>query len=91
MYSDEVRITVNPAIFKDTCFALHKILPSPVMMLFAVDERAKKNKFEIICVFTYFKRAQWIAVTADIPAEDPSFDSLAKSVHSASLFEREIR
>lgn len=90
-YPDEVHIAVNQAIFKDTCLILHKMLPSPVMMLFACDQRRKNHKFEIICAFAYFKKSQWLFVTTDISDENPSFDSLAKSVHSASLFEREIR
>lgn len=91
VYPDEVCIAADPAGFKDVCFALHALLPSPVMMLFAVDERLKRNKFEINCVFAYHKRGIWVTVTTDIEPENPSFDSLAKSMHSASLFEREMR
>ena len=89
-YSDEVTIKVNPPDFKDTCLTLHKILSSPVMALFALDERREKRSFEINSIFVDFRNSLWITVSMDIPQEDPSFDSLAKSMHSASLFEREI-
>ena len=89
-YSDEVVIKVNPPDFKDTCLTLHKILSSPVMALFALDERREKRSFAINSVFVDFRNSRWITVTMDIPQEDPGFDSLAKSMHSASLFEREI-
>jgi len=89
-YRDEIAIKVEPRIFKDTCLALHKILPSPIMMLFALDERKKRGAFEINSVFMDSRNSRWIIVSADIPQENPYFDSLAKSIYSASLFEREI-
>lgn len=89
-FPDEICIKVSPQAFKDTCLALHKSLPSPVMMLFALDERKQAGKFMINCVFSNFKRGQWVTVSMDIPQENPCFDSLAKSMHSAILFEREI-
>ncbi|PIP68036.1 MAG: hypothetical protein COW12_04325 [Candidatus Omnitrophica bacterium CG12_big_fil_rev_8_21_14_0_65_45_16] len=89
-YSEEIYIRVDSRVFKDTCLVLHKILPSPVMMLFAIDERKKLNKFVITCVFMDVKKSQWVIVSMDIPQESPCFDSLAKSIHSATLFEREI-
>ncbi len=90
-YPDEVCLKVSSENFKETCLVLHKILVSPVMMLFALDERKQENKFVINCVFVNLKKSQWVIVTMDIPGENPCFDSLAKSVYSASLFEREIR
>ncbi|MDD3087913.1 MAG: NADH-quinone oxidoreductase subunit C [Candidatus Omnitrophica bacterium] len=89
-YADEVVLKVESRDFKDTCLILHKILPSPVMMLFACDESKERGSFVINCVFVDFKNSQWIIVSMDIAQENPSFDTLAKSIHSASLFEREI-
>ncbi|MEI6831848.1 MAG: NADH-quinone oxidoreductase subunit C [Candidatus Omnitrophota bacterium] len=89
-YADEIALKVEPRDFKEACLILHKILPSPVMMLFARDERKERGSFVINCVFVDFKNSQWIIVSMDIPQENPSFDTLAKSMHSASLFEREI-
>lgn len=89
-YPDEICIEVSPRIFKDTCLVLHKILLSPVMMLFALDQRQRHNKFVVNCVFVDVKRSQWVTVSVDIPQEAPYFDSLAKSIYSTSFFEREI-
>ena len=89
-YADEIALKVKPQDFKDTCLTLHKILPSPVMMLFACDERKEKRSFAIHCVFVDSRNSQWVIVSMDIPQENPTFDTLAKSMHSASLFEREI-
>jgi len=89
-YSDEVTIKVKPSDFKNTCLALHKILPSPVMAFFALDERRTRGCFEINLVFVDFRNSRWIMVNMDLAQEDPGFDSLAKSIYSASLFEREI-
>lgn len=90
-YPDEACIKVEPRIFKDTCLALHQLLPSPVMMFFALDNRKDRGVFEVRCVFVNFRKAEWITVSMDIPQQDPTFESLAKSVYSASLFEREIQ
>lgn len=89
-YPDEVYLKVSPKIFKDTCLALHKILLSPIMMLFALDQRKDSGVFTINAVFVDLKKGQWIVISIDIPQENPSFDSLVQSIHSAAIFEREI-
>jgi Ni,Fe-hydrogenase III large subunit/Ni,Fe-hydrogenase III component G len=90
-HPDELWLKVEPRIFKDTALALHKILSSPVMMLFALDERREKSIFVINAVFASFRNAQWVLVSMDIPQDNPGFETLAKNMHSASLFEREIK
>ncbi len=90
-YGDEIRIKVSPQVFKDACLALHKLLPSPVMMLFADDQRSLSGVFAVYAVFVSLKYAKWIIVNIDIPQENPYFDSLAKSMHSAIIFERQIQ
>lgn len=90
-YPDETSIKVRPEDFKGVCLALHKELHSPVMAFFAVDEREKRSVFAINCVFLSIEKKRWVTVIADIPHDKASFDSIAKEVYSASLFEREIR
>jgi len=90
VYTDEIYIKVNRQFFKDTCLALHKMFSSPVAMLFASDERQDAGRFVVNCVFVNLRKCQWVIVSMDIPQEDAYFDSLAKCIHSASLFEREI-
>ncbi len=90
-YTDEIALKVNPPDFKNTCLALHKILPSPVMMLFACDERKERGSFTLNCLFVDFRNSQWIIVSMDVSQDNLSFDTLAKNMHSASLFEREIQ
>ncbi|MDD5436710.1 MAG: NADH-quinone oxidoreductase subunit C [Candidatus Omnitrophica bacterium] len=90
-YDDEFSINVNLGNFKAACLELHKVLKSPVMMLFATDVRAKRGVFTLSCVFSSVKYRKWITVTTDIDGEDPRFESLSKEMYSASLFEREIK
>lgn len=90
-YPDEIRVKVEQRFFRDACFVLHKILSSPLMMLFALDERGQTGNYAVNCVFVNLKNSQWVIVNTDILPENPCFDSLAKNMHSASLFEREIR
>lgn len=90
-YEDEVYIDITPQDFHKVCLALHKALRSPVMMLFAQEEPADQKKFRINCVFLSVKYRKWVFVRIDLGGENPAFDSLAKSIYSAGLFEREIK
>lgn len=90
-YPDETSIKVGPKDFRKICVSLHKILRSPVMMFFGLDEREKNGHFVIFCVFVSLKSRKWIFVCMDLLPDNPSFDSLAKNIYSASFFEREIR
>ena len=82
---------VSPEAFKTTCLELHQQLASPVMMLFADDERIEQGGYFIYCAFLSFKEQQWSFVKTRLPADNPVFDSIAKEIYSANLFEREIK
>ncbi|MDD5246731.1 MAG: NADH-quinone oxidoreductase subunit C [Candidatus Omnitrophica bacterium] len=90
-YPDELRIKAGRERFKDVCLVLHRALSSPVMMLFAADGRKEGGSFAINSVFVDCRAGQWVVVTTDLGQAEFCFDSLAKEMHSASLFEREIR
>lgn len=90
-YTDEIHIQLKPDNFKETCLTLHKILGSAIMMLFASDETATLKNFIIRCVFLSIKYKKWVFANIDVPQENAYFDSLAKSIYSAHLFEREIK
>ena len=90
-YSDEFCIQVKADEFRKTCLFLHKVLRAPVAALFAVDERPVRERFSLYCFFQGIKEKKWIQVKISIPAQDPRFESLAKDIYSASLFEREIK
>ncbi|MFA5038655.1 MAG: NADH-quinone oxidoreductase subunit C [Candidatus Omnitrophota bacterium] len=90
-YPDETRLEVPVAAFRESCLTLHRLFSSPVMMLFASDEIRTKGSFTLRAVFMDKGRGQWMVVSADVPQGEPCFDSLAKDMHSAILFEREIR
>lgn len=87
---DELWLKVNRLHFKEACLALHGSLSSPVMMMYASDQRQERECFLLTCVFLAARQKQWIVLETDIPSENPSFDSLARDMHSAILFEREI-
>ena len=65
-YDDELHITADTANFRNVCLELHKALRSPVMMLFARDERNASGKFAVTCVFMCAKYRKWIFVTVKI-------------------------
>lgn len=89
-YSDEVCLEVKANDFKNVCLGLHKMLLSPVMMFFATDERQEASRFVVHCVFLSAKTGPWVKVSTGLGAENPCFETLAKNMYSASLFEREI-
>jgi Ni,Fe-hydrogenase III large subunit/Ni,Fe-hydrogenase III component G len=88
--ADELYASCGCADFAAVCLKLHKRLASPVMMLFAADERHQDGAFGLYCVFEAAAQHQWVIVRTRVPADTPVFPSLAKDVYSASLFEREI-
>ncbi len=87
---DEILLRVSPDMFKGACLALHKILSSPVMALYALDERKARKVYVVNCVFLDAAKGLWVTVSIDVPETEPGFESLSKDIHSASLFEREI-
>jgi Ni,Fe-hydrogenase III large subunit/Ni,Fe-hydrogenase III component G len=91
VYKDEIHIQAGPREFRDVCYGLHKMLRAPVMMLFGTDERRHGRGYGIRCVYLSVKHRAWIVVAHQMSSENPRFESLARSVHSASLFEREMR
>ncbi|MDD4955200.1 MAG: NADH-quinone oxidoreductase subunit C [Candidatus Omnitrophica bacterium] len=88
---DEIYLKVNLNDFKTTCLTLHKVLLAPIASLFALDCRKDSGVFEIYCSFASAKCKKWFFVVAEISGDDPKFNSLAKDIYSASLFEREIK
>ncbi len=91
LYADEVHINAGPENFKGLCIGLHKELSSPVMMLYAADERASRGVFVIRCVFLSARYKKWFLVNMDLDPRNPRFNSLSKDMYSANLFEREIK
>jgi len=86
--ADETYLACAPAKFGAFCMALHKELSSPVMAMFA---REIDKGFRIYCAFLSKGRKKWFFATLDVKKEDPQFDSIAKEIYSANLFEREMK
>lgn len=88
---DEVYLNVDSSDFGKACMELHKKLKSPIMSYFAVDERRERCVFKIYCTFIGIEYKKWFFIVMDIPGDKPLFDSLSKEIHSANLFEREMK
>lgn len=88
---DEVYIDVDSGDFNKICLWLHKRLHSPVMMFFAVDERKLLQAFTLYCAFISVEYKKWFFVHLSVSQEFPVFNSISKKIHSAHLFEREIK
>jgi len=86
----EVYIDVQENDFNKLCFGLHQRLNSPVEMFFACDQRQERGVFVIYCAFLCAEYRKWFFVRMDIAQESPKFESLAKEIYSANLFEREM-
>ncbi|MDP3790882.1 MAG: NADH-quinone oxidoreductase subunit C [Candidatus Omnitrophota bacterium] len=90
-HKDELYVAVGSADFLKACNLLHKHLDSPVMMFFAEDLRRLSGKFILYCAFLSVNKHLWVFVKQEIPQGKTIFDSIAKNIYSASLFEREIK
>ncbi len=89
--SKELEVRIKKEDFKTACIFMHTQLKSPVMALFALDLRKQSSIFEVRCVFLAKEISQWCSIVIAVPADNPSFDSLAKDIYSSALFEREIK
>lgn len=90
-YLNEIYIALDSKDFAKLCYLLHKRINSAVMMFFAEDLRIESGKYTLYCVFLNEQKHSWVIIQQDIFSENPVFASLAKDIHSASLFEREIK
>ncbi len=90
-YPDELYIKVKGEDFLRACSLLHKRLDSPVMSFFAEDRRAGSGCLLLRCAFLNIWAHCWVFLCRDVDRDSPEFDSIAKVVYSASLFEREIK
>lgn len=84
----EIYLKVRPEDFRACCLAFHKKTASPVMTMFATDEKAC---FTVYCGYLWAEQKKWLFVFQDVPKSAPAFDSLSADMYSAGLFEREIR
>jgi len=91
-YPEETYILAGPDDFRQACELVHKKIHVPVAMFFAQDKRAAGRGFGLYCVFmSTHQLKKWLIISTDIGPVDPRFDSLARTIYSASLFEREIK
>ena len=88
---DETYITVALPDFRRACLLLHKGLSAPVAMMFVTDERKENGTFGLACVFRQDQQRAWVFVRAAVDPAACRFESLSGAIHSASLFEREIK
>lgn len=86
--TDEVYIKASADNFGSLCMSLHKEQRSPVMALFAQE---LKDDYRIYCGFIANSLKKWIFVTLDVSKDKPQYQSIAKEIYSANLFEREMR
>lgn len=90
-HGDEVYVTVDGADFNKVCLFLHRQLNSPVMTMFAVDDRKSGGHYGLYCAFEGAEHKKWFFVTTRLPAEKPEYPTLSKDIYSAHLFEREMK
>jgi Ni,Fe-hydrogenase III large subunit/Ni,Fe-hydrogenase III component G len=61
-----------------------------LILLLANDQRATRQRFELVYLFEDFNHDRFVQVMADVPPADPTFPSLATFHYPASRYEREI-
>ena len=89
--AEEVYFTVALPDFRKACLFLHKELSAPVALMFASDDRKESGTFGLTCGFRADSLRAWVFVSAAVDSAACRFESLSHTIHSASLFEREIK
>jgi len=88
---NELYINVNNTHFALMCRYLHRELVSPVMSLFAVDERSDAGTYAVYCVFEAAGQGKWFIVRTLTEGEPPKVKSISSDIYSALLFERAMK
>src|SRR3989339_837044 len=86
-YRDEVHLRFAKEDFVSVCSALHRVLKSPVRMMFA---REQQQNYAVSAVFLDDQLHRWVFAEIEITKTDPQYPALSQEMFSASLFEREI-
>jgi Ni,Fe-hydrogenase III large subunit/Ni,Fe-hydrogenase III component G len=63
----------------------HKL---PLSLLFGTDNRNETGNFGVHVLFSLDQEKKWLKISADIPAHDPQYPSLTKTIMAAHWYER---
>ena len=69
-------------------FSEYKI---PLSLFFGTDDRKDTGNFGVHAVFSLDREHKWLKISAEIPANDPQYPSLTKTIMATHWYERYLR
>lgn len=79
---------VSREAFASVCTSLVREHALPLAMLFATDDRATGGGFGVHAVFSCDASHERVVVRTELPAKDPRYESLTKTIMAAHWYER---
>jgi Ni,Fe-hydrogenase III large subunit/Ni,Fe-hydrogenase III component G len=80
--------SVDRADFAPVVAALHSDAGLPLDLLFVTDDRRDGRGFGLHGIFALDASHEWLEIEAGLPADDPSYPSVTRSVMAAHWYER---
>ncbi len=74
---------VATALFHD-----HKL---PLSLMFATDNRTEDGSFGVHTVFSVPAEKKWLKISVEVPASDPQYPALTRTIMAAHWYERYLR
>ena len=88
--NNELYFQISSAVIKEICRYLGNRLGCPLISLFAMDERERKESFTLYYVFSERHDHQLIVLTLPVETSRGKFESVCDILPAAALYEREI-
>ncbi|MFA7319057.1 MAG: NADH-quinone oxidoreductase subunit C [Parcubacteria group bacterium] len=63
----------------------------PLSHMFGTDDRRESDSFGVHVVFSIPAEKKWLKISAEIPASDPQYPSLTRTIMAAHWYERYLR
>jgi Ni,Fe-hydrogenase III large subunit/Ni,Fe-hydrogenase III component G len=90
LYGNECHMNVNPEKIAQLCGFIVNDKTGALVLLFAADERNMSGGFAIYYVFSIYSEMGFAVFRTVIDSERQSFNSIAGTIYSAILYEKEI-
>lgn len=79
---------VSPEWFTPLCHRLSSEFNLPLSLLYVTDDRKEKKGFGVHVLFSIDASHEWLLVETLLPEENPTYESLTKTIMEAHWYER---
>lgn len=89
--NDLTKVKIDRNDFAGMITDLVNELGLPLSLLYATDDRAEKQTFGVHALISADASHEWLLISTELPASDPTYPSVTASVMAAHWYERYLR